>query len=540
MGRFYQTSGTRFLDDFIFQPNFELAAKVLEQKDKEAINKYKQIKFFEELPIDYWDIDDKNIQQELERFNPDLIAEDFFRNPDDSSVSKRLLEMQANFKDSWNNGNISKIVQNYNKHKEYQDILDSLSNEDKVIYKTIEDKYRDKVGEEGALKEIFDYGKIYPKIDILNGFLESNEFNKLAIKSHITQDDIKSGAWLKKIYEENKEVKPEDLKNAFKEYARNNLSDYMRTRQDVSTGTPFEEKYYDENGNILFEDPNSTIGKTYAMLDAYRKDSYKKTEDRRQNPFSVIAYRHRLNTSGGSGTSNPNLPVGVKDISAFYNTDFGRQQIARYNAQFADLLTSKLGIPASVVKTVPVSQLENTLLSKIEEWSNSKNPAMQQVAKDVYDRYYKLKRAFNDEMLAWEAQFRNLGYSDKELVTVSKKLKGKGERLLADSVGIFMGPGDVPLQKDDGKMIPYKDMLGTTVTIDGQSYKITKVEPNGDPVIAIGSLLDNNGQIDDLLVQPIKYELQSISNPDAEPIPYLGQAYMKDTWNVARYLRQNN
>ena len=79
MGRFYKTAVPEFVDNFIYQPPWELMMATLQKKEDGIKNQLNEMEFLKNLPIDYIDYDKDLALSEKEKISAqvDDIASNF-------------------------------------------------------------------------------------------------------------------------------------------------------------------------------------------------------------------------------------------------------------------------------------------------------------------------------------------------------------------------------------------------------------------------------------------------------------------------------
>ena len=139
MARFFQTAPTQFVEDFIYQPPWELIQKVTAQKQAQYDNLMAQAKLFENLPIQHLQgEDDVYNVKELQRYYGEKVNQitDAIKK-DPTSLGKYLPNIEALSKEleaDFTTGNISKIQGSYNAYQQWQKDNEQLKKDDPSRY----------------------------------------------------------------------------------------------------------------------------------------------------------------------------------------------------------------------------------------------------------------------------------------------------------------------------------------------------------------------------------------------------------------------
>ena len=139
MARFFQTAPTQFVEDFIYQPPWQLIQQVTAKKQQEYDNMLAQAKLFDNLPIQHLQGEDDvyNIQEKQRYYSEkaNQIAQAIKRDP--ASVNKYLPNIEALSKElqqDYTTGDISKIQGSYNAYQQWQKDNEQLKKDDPSRY----------------------------------------------------------------------------------------------------------------------------------------------------------------------------------------------------------------------------------------------------------------------------------------------------------------------------------------------------------------------------------------------------------------------
>lgn len=150
MGRFYKTAQPTFIDDFIYQPPWELLQSILSNKQEGYNQTLATTELFKDLQIKHRDTDEENqaVSEIKEYYNTeaDKLANELKKNPENYvKLQSRLKELGRQLNSDYAEGAISRIEGTYNnfqdwlkKHEEYQKKDPELFN---ALLKEAEDKW---------------------------------------------------------------------------------------------------------------------------------------------------------------------------------------------------------------------------------------------------------------------------------------------------------------------------------------------------------------------------------------------------------------
>jgi len=146
MARFFQTAPTQFVEDFIYQPPWELIQKATAQKQAQYDNLMAQAKLFENLPIQHLQgEDDVYNVKELQKYygeKANQITDAIKKDP--ISLGKYLPNIEALSKElqaDFTTGNISKIQSSYNAYQQWQKDNEQLKKDDPSRYAAANNYY---------------------------------------------------------------------------------------------------------------------------------------------------------------------------------------------------------------------------------------------------------------------------------------------------------------------------------------------------------------------------------------------------------------
>ena len=276
MARFYQTAQRNFVDDFIFQPNMELAAMALQKKDGDIKDQLDTLELMRNLPIDYWKEADQNnvnqIQQEYES-RVDEITKQMQGDLMNTGNNRYLInQLRKDVEKDYSSGRIRQIQDNAQAYKQYKTKLEGLTNPaDREGYGRATSQYI-QTTPGGALTSVFKAPELYQTEQYGNDFVKSENFKRLEAESGGTITQSPKGEWLVKIGNTFKKLEPGTIETAFQGFIKSNPNVMGRA---IAGGKFFgENNWLDENGELSFK-PGSYLGDQ--MIPIAKSLAYKNT-----------------------------------------------------------------------------------------------------------------------------------------------------------------------------------------------------------------------------------------------------------------------
>lgn len=283
MARFYNTADREFVDDFLFQPNLELAQGVLAKRDAEISDAIGEGEILGNPIFNYNRQADSDYAQEVrDRYEQKAKeATDYIlNNPTDFiGHKKRIADLRNELERDFQMGDIFKLQTNYDTINAWQENLSKKEDAgDRELYNTILTDYYNNAGGYGARNGIYNGPELYDSREItFNAFVENGLFKHLGINKEDIEDVTVNGGWLVKKGDLAIELKPETIQAGFQSYIKDNPNAVGR----ASVGQQYfgENDWFDENGNLSFA-PGSRLGESMRQgvaATAYKHTKY--TED---------------------------------------------------------------------------------------------------------------------------------------------------------------------------------------------------------------------------------------------------------------------
>lgn len=352
MARFYAPDRADFVTDFVFTPNWELATKILEKKDKEEAEKEAKINLLKDVTFNY-DVgaDNEIAQEEHKRWRDvvDALSMQINESPDDYlSQMQTINKLSNDLQTSRNFGNIKKIEDNYAALKSLRDAAKASSNPATTeMYDRFIQDYYGKVNSRGAydnpFKQVFYEDEGYTPEEFLNSQQFKDLPETITKKLKLHQGNF--------IYDDGTKItekEAERIQKAYKMFLENNPN--LKGLFEIKDAFGEEDIHFlDENGNIRY-DKDSKLGKNLQDLSIY---AYKNAEDEihwhGDNSFALATHNSKLRRE----EKLEDLPEG--------NTNVDRLILENENlsAEQAADVTQTLGLLRGTLSATQYKQLTN-------------------------------------------------------------------------------------------------------------------------------------------------------------------------------------
>lgn len=286
MARFYQTASPEYLNDIMYQPPWEMLMAAAAKKDQDIQNAVDTLEIFNNLPVDFWkevDTDRANQVKDYYQVKADDITSMLQNNVLDPNAQKGIRDLQRELQRDIESGNIYKLQENAKRYRQFEANRLALTNPaDREMYKAVTQQYITN-NPEGAYGTLFEAPELQAYRDLRNEFAEdyAKQYGEDSRKEVF---DKVNGKWVAK----NTDAVTQKLVNdRFQNWisSKPDLPGYFDTRQRYSP----TERYYDEAGNLVFDQPGYTL---YDIDKAAQDLSYTQTTIGREltpNQFSVLA-----------------------------------------------------------------------------------------------------------------------------------------------------------------------------------------------------------------------------------------------------------
>ena len=349
MGRFFETAPTQFVEDFIYQPPWEIIQQNNMLKAQDYATKQQTFNLLDNVPVDFWDKPDSELaktKQEEYRNLAQPLIEAFKKDPSNKQVEMQLHDLANKVYKDYTFGDLAKIRKNKEQHDKFMEYADKLAPGDKEVFLRQVDNYL-KPNEDGstnnALNKQFDFMEHQ---NMIKGedYFKTDRFKTLEADIDSNAGVNVGGQWLIKTSSNIEELKQakiaEDMKAWVQEQNldKNNWDKYWSQVGGI-------QNLYDKEGKIGFEkgtyfgDMIETGSKTHA----YKKSKSDKDVDENpsyarehaaslQEAAAVRQHKRDLDVARASAitpSNDPSVPVytdklfsGHGDIETFINNTF--------------------------------------------------------------------------------------------------------------------------------------------------------------------------------------------------------------------------
>ena len=419
MGRYFQTAPTQFIDDFIYQPPWELIQQNNMLKAQNYDTQQKTLNLIGNLPIDFWDKPDSELakaKQDEYRNVTNSLTETFKKDPNNKEAMLQLHDISNKIYQDYTYGDLAKLRKNKENHDKFLAIADTIKDpQEREIFLKQEGLYL-QPNEQGlvnnALKKQFEFMEAQPLRNLPTEFLSSDAFKSLEASMNAGEDIKIGNEFITKTGYSNEELKSGIIQQAYKHWLegenldKGNWSRYMTELAGIKDLS-------DDKGQLRW-DNNSYLGKSIKTVgDTYKYKKSKSTKDVDVNQVSEAEkdFQRKLKLQKAeqiaSQVSNieatPDIPQRVANILS------GHQDMEDYiNKQFGQQ-ARKLGKTPREYMSFVQQNLEK--YRKI---------APQEVKKitDIYNKSKELSYASKQELFT-----RFPGYADKIESAITKNIK---------------------------------------------------------------------------------------------------------------------
>ena len=349
MGRFFETAPTQFVEDFIYQPPWEIIQQNNMLKAQDYATKQQTFNLLDNVPVDFWDKPDSELaktKQEEYRNLAQPLIEAFKKDPSNKQVEMQLHDLANKVYKDYTFGDLAKIRKNKEQHDKFMEYADKLAPGDKEVFLRQVDNYL-KPNEDGsmnnALTKQFDFMEHQ---NMIKGedYFKTDRFKTLEADIASNAGVNIGGQWITKTSSNIEELKQakiaEDMKAWVQEQNldKNNWDKYWSQVGGI-------QNLYDKEGKLGFEkgtyfgDMIESGSKTHA----YKKSKSDKDVDENpsyarehaaslQEAAAVRQHKRDLDVARASAitpSNDPSVPVytdklfsGHGDIETFINNTF--------------------------------------------------------------------------------------------------------------------------------------------------------------------------------------------------------------------------
>lgn len=350
MGRFFETAPTQFVEDFIYQPPWEILQQNNMLKAQNYATQQQTINLLNNLPIDSWNKPDSELakaKQEEYRNLIEPVIKALQKDSNNKQAEMQLYDITNKLYQDYTYGDLAKLRTNKEQHDKFMEYADKLAPGDKEVFLRQMDNYL-KPNQDGsmnnALTKQFDFMEHQ---NMIKGedYFKTDRFKTLEADIDSNAGVNIGGQWITKTSSNIEELKQakiaEDMKAWVQEQNldKNNWDKYWTQVGGI-------QNLYDKEGKIGFEkgtyfgDMIESGSKTHA----YKKSKSDKDVDENpsyarnhaaslQEAAAVRQHKRDLDVAKASAitpSNDPSVPVytdklfsGHGDIETFINNTFG-------------------------------------------------------------------------------------------------------------------------------------------------------------------------------------------------------------------------
>ena len=418
MGRFFQTAPTQFIEDFIYQPPWELIQQNNMLKAQNYDTQQKTLSLIGNLPIDFWDKPDSELakakQDEYKKVTNSL-TETLKKDPNNKEAMLQLHDISNKIYQDYTYGDLAKLRKNKENHDKFLAIADSIKDpQEREIFLKQEGLYL-QPNEQGlvnnALKKQFEFMEAQPLRNLPTEFLSSDAFKSLEANMDAGENIKIGNEFITKTGYSNEELKSGIIQQAYKHWLegenldKGNWSRYMTELAGIKDLS-------DDKGQLRW-DNNSYLGKSIKTVgDTYKYKKSKSTKDVNVNQVAenirTRAFQERMQQ--GVPKEVALLPEAQKKVSSIILEGSAIRQ--GINADL-EAMGKKYGLKINI-HSIP----------QLLKWATNNNKiAFKNSLLEYQDRIQKTYKASLDPLYS-------MGYSkeyvDKYYTNLQKNIKTKG------------------------------------------------------------------------------------------------------------------
>lgn len=448
MARFYQTATPQFVDDFIYQPNWELASQVLQKKDNDINNQIEMISILGNPEIEFVkESDGENVQQIKNEYESraDEIAEYLQNNLNNPLQSRKMISsLKRDLSKDYSTGRIRNIQDNFKAYNDFNERLSKLSNPaDREAYKQAWGQYLSE-NSRGALDSVFSSPEMYATRNLTQEFLASDSFKNLKASVGAETIDKVDGKWIARTGNKVQELPENIIQDAYKGFINNDggLEGYINSRQKYFGETD----WLNEDGELNWEE-TGRLGRDLKTLSNYAYKNVETSKTLQANPYEQANHASALRLKEAAQKAHLEAQLATKygtgkgakqtDGQVFYNKDAdffkytaqGKELINEYNTTRRNVLTSLLNPKERSVFESKTPKQQQEFLSKLE---NERLPALAAQNPAVAQRLQILNQLdtnFDNAFQVGFGTYAQQNFSDKELKQIQ-------DHYASDAVGV--------------------------------------------------------------------------------------------------------
>lgn len=230
MGRFYESTAARYVDDKMFQAPSQLMAEAMQAKDAMIDKEVDTVEAYDKLlKLQALDVDNPRANQLISEYHSkiDDIVKGISKNPlDFNNYSRTIRELGRDIQTNWTNGEAANIQNNKNRYDAEIEAIDKLDAKDgyEADFK-VKEKARilAKYNEAGGANWNKDLGKATNSLDIADAYhglkFDDGFLAHMKAKGYSYKKDTKGGdGYIYTKKDSTKQLTPEELAEATYQY----------------------------------------------------------------------------------------------------------------------------------------------------------------------------------------------------------------------------------------------------------------------------------------------------------------------------------
>ena len=350
MGRFFETAPTQFVEDFIYQPPWEIIQQNNMLKAQNYATQQQTFNLLNNLPIDFWDKPDSELakaKQEEYRNLTEPLIQTLRKDPNNKQAEIQLHDITNKLYQDYTYGDLAKLRKNKEQHDKFMEYAEKLPPGDKEVFLRQVDNYL-KPNQDGSMNNAFT--KQFDFMEHQNmikgeDYFKTDRFKTLEADINSNAGVNIGGQWITKTSSNIEELKQakiaEDMKAWVQEQNldKNNWDKYWTQVGGI-------QNLYDKEGKLGFEkgtyfgDMIESGSKTHAYKKSksdkdvdVNKWTMHEDEQAFQASESEKQFKRNLDVARASAitpSNDPSVPVytdklfsGHGDIETFINNTFG-------------------------------------------------------------------------------------------------------------------------------------------------------------------------------------------------------------------------
>ena len=350
MGRFFETAPTQFVEDYIYQPPWEIIQQNNMLKAQNYATQQQTFNLLNNLPVDFWGKPDSELakaKQEEYRNLTEPLIQTLRKDPNNKQAEMQLYDITNKLYQDYTYGDLAKLRTNKEQHDKFMEYADKLAPGDKEVFLRQMDNYL-KPNQDGsmnnALTKQFDFMEHQ---NMIKGedYFKTDRFKTLEADIDSNAGVNIGGQWITKTSSNIEELKQakiaEDMKAWVQEQNldKNNWDKYWTQVGGI-------QNLYNKEGKLGFE-KGTYLGdmiESGSKTHAYKKSKSDKDVDENpsyarehaaslQEAAAVRQHKRDLDVARASTitpSNDPSVPVytdklfsGHGDIETFINNTFG-------------------------------------------------------------------------------------------------------------------------------------------------------------------------------------------------------------------------